>query len=112
MRFSRGSIVKVDMNPTKGHEQGNYRPVMVMNDVPLPGGLNIVLPITSKVKSYPLEVELDSRTVTSGVVLCFQVRTLDLQSRRATYIEHAPDDIVEICSEYVYRLISDPMMTK
>ena len=112
MRFSRGDIIKVDLNPTKGHEQGNYRPVMVMNDVPLPGGFNIVLPITSKVKSYPLEVELDDRTNTSGVVLCFQVRTLDLKSRNTSFIEKAPVDIVDLCSEYVYRLNSDPSMVR
>lgn len=110
MTFSRGDIVKVDLNPTRGHEQRNYRPVLVMNDVPLPGNLNIVLPITSKVKSYPLEVELDGRTSTVGVILCFQVRTLDLNTRRASFIEHAPDDITDLCAKYVYRLLSDPMV--
>ena len=31
MTFSTGDIVKVDLNPIKGHEQGNYRPVLVVN---------------------------------------------------------------------------------
>ncbi|MBO4844743.1 MAG: type II toxin-antitoxin system PemK/MazF family toxin [Lachnospiraceae bacterium] len=107
MNFSKGDIVKVNLNPAKGHEQGNYRPVLVMNSVPLPGGLNIVLPITSKQKSYPLEVELDSRTVTQGVVLCFQVRTVDLVNRGAKIIEKAPGDIVDICNDYLHRLTDD-----
>ena len=64
MTFNKGDIVKVDLNPAKGHEQVNFRPVLVMNTVPLPGGLNTILPITSKQKSYPFEVELDSRTTT------------------------------------------------
>ncbi len=107
MTFNKGDIVKVNLNPTKGHEQGNYRPVLVMNSVPLPGGLNIVLPITTKKKSYPLEVELDSRTITQGVVLCFQIRTVDLTSRGAIVIEKAPTDIVATCNNYLHRLTDD-----
>ncbi len=105
--FQKGDIVKVDLNPIKGHEQGNLRPVLVMNSVPLPGGLNIVLPITSHQKSYPLEVELDERTKTKGVVLCFQIRTVDLNSRNASFIEKAPVDVVELCNDYLHRLTDD-----
>lgn len=107
MTFKKGDIVKVNLNPTKGHEQGNYRPVLVMNSVPLPGGLNIVLPITSKEKSYPLEVELDGRTTTQGVILCFQIRTVDLKSRKAKIIEKAPVDIVNTCNNFLHRLTDD-----
>ena len=104
VKFRRGNIVRVDMNPVSGHEQGNIRPVLVMNDVPLPGGINIVLPITTKEKSYPLEVELDNRTTTQGVILCFQMRTLDLNARHAVFVENAPQDIVELCHDYIGRL--------
>ena len=107
MTFKKGDIVKVDLNPTKGHEQGNYRPVLVMNSVPLPGGLNIILPISSKEKSYPLEVELDGRTTTQGIILCFQICTIDLTSRKAKIIEKAPIDIVNTCNEYIHRLTDD-----
>ena len=105
--FKKGDIVKADLNPTKGHKQGNYRPLLVMNSVPLPGGVSIVLPITSNPKSYPLEVELDERTETKGVVLCFQIRTVDLNARGASLIERAPDDIVELCNDYLHRLTDD-----
>lgn len=105
--FNKGDIVKVDLNPIKGHEQCNYRPVLVMNSVPLPGGLNIVLPITSKQKTYPLEVELDDRTTTKGLVLCFQIRTVDLVKRGAKFVEKAPNDIVELCNDYMHRLTDD-----
>ena len=107
--FRKGDIVKVNLNPTKGHEQGEYRPCLVMNSVPLPGGLNIVLPITSHKKSYPLEVELDKRTNTQGVVLCFQIRTIDLTARETVLIEKAPMDLVEKCNGYLHRLTDDVM---
>lgn len=109
MKFHRGDIIKVNLDPTKGHEQGNYRPAIVMNDVPLPGDVNIILPITTKAKTYPLEVSLDSRTITQGVILCFQTRTLDLNSRNAKFIEKAPDDITDCCSDYIRRL-TEPLI--
>ncbi len=107
MKFSRGDIVKVNLSPTKGHEQADYRPALVMNSVPLPGNLNIVVPITTKIKSYPLEVELDNRTSTEGVIMCFQIRALDLIARNATYIEKAPKDILDTCVDYISRLVGD-----
>ncbi|MBR4151844.1 MAG: type II toxin-antitoxin system PemK/MazF family toxin [Selenomonadaceae bacterium] len=105
MKFKRGDIIKLNFNPTKGHEQGNFRPALVMNFFPLPGDLNIVLPITSKEKSYPFEVELDDRTETKGCILCFQVRTIDANKRGAYFLEKAPEDIIEQCAEYLSRLI-------
>ena len=77
-----------------------------MNSVPLPGDINTVLPITTKQKTYPLEVALDNRTSTTGVGLCFQIRTLDLSKMEAQFIEKAPDDIVEMCSEFITRMTS------
>lgn len=105
--FVRGDIVKVNLNPVTGNEQGNYRPVLVMNGFPLPGGVNIVLPITSHKKNFLFEVDLDERCKTHGVVLCFQIRPLDLDNRDAVFIEHIPDDITNLCSEYAARAASD-----
>ena len=102
--FNQGDIVKVDLNPIKGHEQGNYRPVLVLNNVPMPGNLNLVVPITSKLKTYPLEVMLDSRTKTQGCILCFQMRTVDLNARNAQYVEHLPQDLLDECMDYCQRL--------
>ncbi len=99
--FVQGDIVAVNMNPVKGHEQGNFRPVVILNSVPFPGGLNLIAPITSKSKTYPLEILLDTRTKTQGCILCFQLRTLDLQARNAKYLESLPQDLLENCIEYV-----------
>ena len=105
MKFHKGDIVKVNLNPTKGHEQGNYRPVLVLNEYPIPGDVNLVVPITTKEKTYPLEIPLDDRTTTKGVILCFQVRTLDLNVRNAKYVEKMPDDVVDTCIDYINRLM-------
>lgn len=104
--FKQGDICKVNLNPIIGHEQGNYRPVLVVNrdDIPLPGGLQIVIPITSKKHGFALEFELPQGMDTTGYVLPFQIRTLDLKRRDARFIEHAPEDFVEKCCSIVGQL--------
>ena len=104
--FQQGDIVKVNLNPIRGHEQGNYRPVLVLNTLPMPGNINLIVPITSKRKTYPLEVLLDGRTNTQGCILCFQIRALDLNERGAQYIESIPKDLLDECVDYCKRLIS------
>ena len=101
--YKRGDIVKVNLNPISGHEQGNFRAVLVLNSLPMPGGLNLIVPITTKKKTYPLEVMLDDRTKTSGCILCFQMRTLDLNARSAKFIEAIPEDLLEVCLNYCGR---------
>ena len=95
----QGEIYKVNLNPTSGHEQANYRPVIVLQvtGLPVPGNTTIVAPITTSVKPYPLQVSLDERCETKGVVLCTQLRALDLTSRHARLIEEVPKDIVREC---------------
>lgn len=52
----RGENWLIDLNPTRGHEQGGRRPGLVVS-VDLfnkgPAGLVIVLPITTKEKGIP-----------------------------------------------------------
>lgn len=59
----------VDLNPIKGHEEGNYRPVLVINrdDIVVPGDVKIVLPITTHGGTFktktPLDILLIRRTL-------------------------------------------------
>ena len=39
--FKKGNIVLVDFNPVVGHEQGNFRLALVMNNLSFPGNVNI-----------------------------------------------------------------------
>ena len=104
--FRQGDIVWVNSHPICGHEQGNFRPVLVMNSVPMLGNINLIAPITSKNKTYPLEVMLDNRTSTSGCILCFQLRALDLGAREAKFIERLPSDLLDECIDYCRRLVA------
>ena len=106
--FIQGDIVYVNLNPTAGHEQGNLRPVIILNrkDIPLPGDLYIVAPITSHKKSYPLELELPANLKTHGVALIFQLRTLDLNARNAKFVENAGETFTFQCCSLASQLIS------
>lgn len=97
--MERGSIYRVSLDPTSGHEQQGMRPVMIVS----PEAFNkvtqtpIVLPITtggSFARTRGFAVPLHS-TVTTGVVRCDQPRAMDLSARHAAYIEQAPDDVVD-----------------
>lgn len=96
----QGSILKLDLNPTKGREQRNYRPVVVVSNTSFykfTQGLIIVCPITNTFRNFPLRVSLDDRTQTSGYIITEQPRTIDLEARDYRFIEMLPaDQLTEI----------------
>ena len=101
IRLDRGDIVSVRMNPTAGQEiQGEKRPCLVLTTAAYnAGGLALVAPITqggnsSRFAGFAVPM-MGTGTQTQGVVLCNQVRTLDLVARGATRIEHAPSSLVD-----------------
>lgn len=88
----QGDIIKVNFNP-----QAGYRPAVVIsnNFFYEKTKLAILCPITNTNNHFPLHISLDSRTKTTGVVLCEHVRTLDLEARTYNFIEKIPNDILE-----------------
>ncbi len=97
--MDRGDIYTVDLDPTVGHEQRGRRPVLVISRAEF-NRFNppLVCPITSGGASARLAgftVSLATTGLkTSGVVLCSQMRTLDLKTRRARRIERVPDEVM------------------
>lgn len=93
----QGDIIKIDFNPQAGHEQGGYRPaVVISNDFfNSKTNLTIVCPITNTSNNFPLHIPLDSRTQTTGFVLCEHIKALDLQARGYKVVEKIPTDILE-----------------
>lgn len=56
--------------------------------------MTLLCPITNTNNKYPLHVPLDERTATTGVVLCEQLRSMDLSARKYHFVEHMPEDMV------------------
>jgi mRNA interferase MazF len=85
---NQGDVIWLAFDPQAGHEQKGRRPALVVSNETFNNfsSLTIVCPITNRNKDYPFHIELDDRTKTTGVILCDQVRTLDINVRNYAYI--------------------------
>ena len=105
--FAQGDIIYIDFNPQAGHEQMERRPaVVISNDVYNSlSNLLMLCPITNTVKNHPFHINLDSRTKTTGAVLCDQAKMLDVSARNARFEEKLPIDLLEEIVDIVYSFI-------
>ena len=85
----QGDIVYVDFNPIIGHEQGGYRPAIVIssNKFNKYNNMAIMCPITSNTKDFPSHYELINSNIIKGSVLCEHVRSIDFKSRKLKFVE-------------------------
>ncbi len=92
----RGDIVWLDFEPQKGKEIKKTRPALVISPrkYNIKTNLAIFMPITSHVKEYPFEIEVNVNN-TSGAILCDQVRSLDWMERKATKISKLDQKTLE-----------------
>ena len=103
----QGDIIYLDFDPQSGHEQNGRRPALVLSNNAfnsLSRGALVCL-ITNTNRGIPIHVSLDERTRTTGVVMCDQVKALDMRSRNAAFIEKAPEDIVAEAVDIVIAMI-------
>ncbi|MDT3699548.1 MAG: type II toxin-antitoxin system PemK/MazF family toxin [Thermincola sp.] len=93
----QGDIITLDFDPQAGHEQKGHRPALVVSNTTFnrKTRIAIVCPITNTERGFPLHIPLDERTLATGVVMCEQVKSLDITARNAVFREKAPEDIVE-----------------
>ncbi|EKS9797610.1 MULTISPECIES: type II toxin-antitoxin system ChpB family toxin [Burkholderia] len=101
VKFERGDIVRVSLNPTVGKEQqGDFRPALVLSPAAFNAlGVALVAPITqggefARYAGFAVPLS-GSGTETQGVALVNMVRTLDLEARGARKVERAPSEVVE-----------------
>jgi mRNA interferase MazF len=103
----RGDIVKFDFDPTLGREQAGYRPALVITEKGFnkATGLALVCPITSKIKGFNLEVVLPDGLNTTGVILAFQLKTVDWVESQIKYVESVPAETMEEVASKLHTLI-------
>ena len=104
----QGDIIKLSFDPQLGSEQKGSRPALVVSNHKyhrIFKNRAWVCPITRTDKDYPTQIRLDNRTKTSGVVLCDQLKTVDLAARGYELIENAPsdilDEVLDIIAEFI-----------
>ena len=92
----RGDVIWLSFDPQAGHEQAGRRPAVVLSPSAYnrSSGLAIVVPITSKAKGYPFEVEVPQDAGISGVILADHVKSVDFHARRAVRITTLPPAVV------------------
>ena len=83
-----GDLVWLQFNPQTGHEQEGKRPALVITPSSYNEkvGLSLMCPITSNIKGYPFEVIIPQDLPIEGAILSDQVKSLDWQSRKASFI--------------------------
>ena len=101
VKFDRGDIVMVGLNPTQGRElQGENRPALILSSAAFNAlGVAMVAPITqggdfARFAGFAVPLS-GSGTKTQGAALVNQVRMLDLEARGAKKVETAPDFVID-----------------
>jgi mRNA interferase MazF len=102
-----GHIIKIDLDPRKGHEQGGWRPALVLSPKIYNGktGLAVVVPITNQVKGYPFEVQFPGKIKTTGVVLADAIKSVDWRARHAKYADTATAEVMKDVRERLMALL-------
>lgn len=79
----QGDLVKLNFDPTQGHEQRGYRPALVVSTTLFneKTGFCWVVPVTSHIKGLPSECILPEGLGIHGVLLLSQLRALDWRAR-------------------------------
>jgi mRNA interferase MazF len=98
-KIKQGDIIKINLNPIKGHEQAGYRPVLVIHNASHSRASNmaIVCPITNTDRKNPMHIRL-AGLMTTGFVMCDQVRAIDIRAREYKTIETVDKETLwEVC---------------
>jgi mRNA interferase ChpB len=105
----KGDIVLLDSDPSAGNEVIKRRPALVISRQSFNDNtcFSIVAPITNTVRGMALEIPLLG-TATNGVVLMYQLRSLDVASRNVSFVEKAPTWIINKATETPVTIIRSP----
>jgi mRNA interferase MazF len=102
-----GDIIKIDFDPRIGHEQGGWRPALVLSPKLYneKTGLAVVVPITNQAKGYTFEVPLPPEIKITGVVLADAVKNVDWRARNAKYADTSPLEVLKAVQERLMLLL-------
>ena len=79
----QGQILKLDLDPTLGHEQKGHRPVLAVSASLFNShsGFCWVVPVTTPQKGLPNEIRLPENLPVHGTLLLSQLRSIDWRAR-------------------------------
>ena len=92
----QGDIIKINLDPKKGHEQAGYRPYICLSNSIVSNYANIAIfaPVSNTERKYPLYIPLQ-KTKTTGSVLLDQLVTIDYNARDFKFVETIPSILLK-----------------
>ena len=104
----QGDIIKVNLNPRKGHEQQGFRPVIVLSNPIVAQYSNVVIvaPISTTKRRLPLYRDLPDALSTKGTVLLDQLVTLDYNARSFQFVETVPHALLQTLLDITRRIFT------
>ena len=91
----QGDIIKINLDPKKGHEQAGFRPYICLSNKIISDYANIAIfaPISNSKRKYPLYIPLQ-KTKTTGSILLDQMVTIDYNARDFRFVETVPSSFL------------------
>lgn len=88
----KGDFVYVSFDPQSGHEQMGRRPALVVSNLLFnrATGLALVCPLTNTDRNIPFQLPVPNNSSLTGFVMVEQVKSIDYKTRKAKFIEKAP----------------------
>ena len=92
----QGDIIKINLDPKRGHEQAGYRPYICLSNRIISdyGNIAVFAPISATRRKYPLYIPLQ-KTKTTGCVLLDQLVTIDYNARGFRFVESIPSALLK-----------------
>lgn len=93
----KGDLITLSFDPQSGHEQKGRRPALVISNFIFneATGLAIVCPITNTNRRVPFHLPVPDLSSMTGFVMVEQVKSVDFNTRRAKFVEKAPEQLLE-----------------
>ncbi len=104
----QGEVLKLDLDPTRGHEQKGYRLVLVVSGSLFNRhtGFSWVVPVTTPQKGLPNEIRLPEGLPIHGTLLLSQLRSIDWRARAFSVACMVPEHFLEdICARLASVLV-------
>ena len=88
----QGDIIRIDFNPSLGHEPKKVRPAIVVSSDRFNrrSSTTVLVPVTSNDNGHPFHVEIDAGSGTYGFACVEQMKALDVEARRFELIGEVP----------------------
>lgn len=102
----QGDIIVISFDPSVGHEQRKTRPALIVSNNAFNencGGMVLACPISHS-HAFPTHLLLPDSLKTDGMVLCDQMKCLDINEREYRFIESVSKDYLEEVLELIHKL--------